>query len=81
MMEHLNLLFAALDVVAGLVVMGRAVRYRNWGVTGLMLAYVLLKAPYTVGQTEFKPEFFFWLAYDLAMLVAIWFEMGKRREA
>lgn len=73
-------LFAALDVLAGLIVMHRAVRFTNWGVAGLMVVYVLLKVPYTLGQTAFEPSFFFWLAYDVAMLVAIWFEMGKRRD-
>lgn len=74
-------LFAAIDVLAGLIVMWRALRYRNWGVTGLMVAYVMLKVPYTLGQSMFENSFFFWLAYDLAMLAAIWFEMGKRRHA
>jgi hypothetical protein len=80
MMTFANYLFASVDLVVGVMVLVRALRFHNWGVAGLMVVYILLKAPYSLGQTTFAPSFFFWLFYDLAMLAAIWFEMGKRRE-
>lgn len=78
-MEQLNWWFVGLDIMFGLAVIFRGVRYHNWGVVGIALVYLFLRIPYTLGNTEFDDHFIFWRGYELTVLAVIWFEMGKRR--